>query len=204
MRKGEVRQPPAARRRGACGPGRGAEPASPRPRPTCASPTPRPARARQLLEGKGRDEAGRRQSRARPRTQPGPRAARPHAPSPNGSRPGSPRHCVRRADLRHRPRKARFLHGRDGGPRRAGSRRWPTSTGFGVEAEADEGRARPASTSGLPSSSGPRAKSTTWRGTVEEIPDAATGRKIKPQDPARRSDTRVLLGESSRSQATRD
>jgi RND family efflux transporter MFP subunit len=36
-------------------------------------------------------------------------------------------------------------------------------------------------------------ESTTWRGTVEEIPDAVTGRKIKPQDPARPTDTRVLL-----------
>ncbi len=33
----------------------------------------------------------------------------------------------------------------------------------------------------------------TWSGTVEEIPDAVTGRKIKPQDPARPTDTRVLL-----------
>ncbi len=33
----------------------------------------------------------------------------------------------------------------------------------------------------------------TWHGTVEEIPDAVTGRKIKPQDPARPTDTRVLL-----------
>lgn len=36
-------------------------------------------------------------------------------------------------------------------------------------------------------------ETTTWRGTVEEIPDAVTGRKIKPQDPARPTDTRVLL-----------
>jgi hypothetical protein len=28
---------------------------------------------------------------------------------------------------------------------------------------------------------------------VEEIPDAVTGRKVKPQDPARPTDTRVLL-----------
>lgn len=36
-------------------------------------------------------------------------------------------------------------------------------------------------------------ETTTWRGTVEEIPDAVTGRRTKPQDPARPSDTRVLL-----------
>ncbi len=33
----------------------------------------------------------------------------------------------------------------------------------------------------------------TWKGVVEEIPDSVTGRRLKPQDPARPSDTRVLL-----------
>lgn len=33
----------------------------------------------------------------------------------------------------------------------------------------------------------------TWRGTVEEIPDEVRSRRLKPQDPARPSDTRVLL-----------
>jgi HlyD family secretion protein len=32
-----------------------------------------------------------------------------------------------------------------------------------------------------------------WKGRVEEIPDAVTSRRLKPQDPARPSDTRVLL-----------
>lgn len=32
-----------------------------------------------------------------------------------------------------------------------------------------------------------------WNGTVEEIPDAVMGRRLKPQDPGRPSDTRVLL-----------
>jgi HlyD family secretion protein len=32
-----------------------------------------------------------------------------------------------------------------------------------------------------------------WRGTVEEIPDAVAGRKLKPQDPGKPEDTRVLL-----------
>jgi multidrug efflux pump subunit AcrA (membrane-fusion protein) len=32
-----------------------------------------------------------------------------------------------------------------------------------------------------------------WGGTVEEIPDAVSGRKLKPQDPGKPSDTRVLL-----------
>lgn len=32
-----------------------------------------------------------------------------------------------------------------------------------------------------------------WRGRVEEIPDHVVGRRLKPQDPARPSDTRVLM-----------
>jgi len=32
-----------------------------------------------------------------------------------------------------------------------------------------------------------------WSGTIEEIPDAMVGRRLKPQDPGRPSDTRVLL-----------
>lgn len=32
-----------------------------------------------------------------------------------------------------------------------------------------------------------------WRGKVEEIPDAVVSRRLKPQDPGRPSDTRVLL-----------
>jgi RND family efflux transporter MFP subunit len=32
-----------------------------------------------------------------------------------------------------------------------------------------------------------------WRGEVEEIPDSVSGRRLKPQDPGKPSDTRVLL-----------
>jgi multidrug resistance efflux pump len=32
-----------------------------------------------------------------------------------------------------------------------------------------------------------------WRGRVEEIPDAVVQRKLKPQDPGKPTDTRVLL-----------
>ena len=32
-----------------------------------------------------------------------------------------------------------------------------------------------------------------WKGTVEEIPDAVLPRRLRPQDPGRPSDTRVLL-----------
>lgn len=61
-----------------------------------------------------------------------------------------------------------------------------------VEAEVDEadtGNVR----LGAPVAVRAEGETATWRGTVEEIPDAVTGRKIKPQDPARPSDTRVLL-----------
>ncbi|MGZ8830118.1 MAG: efflux RND transporter periplasmic adaptor subunit, partial [Thermoanaerobaculia bacterium] len=34
---------------------------------------------------------------------------------------------------------------------------------------------------------------TTWRGTIEEIPDSVVGRRLKPQDPSKPIDTRVLL-----------
>ncbi|HSP16958.1 MAG TPA: efflux RND transporter periplasmic adaptor subunit [Thermoanaerobaculia bacterium] len=33
----------------------------------------------------------------------------------------------------------------------------------------------------------------TWRGTIEEIPDTVISRRLKPQDPSRPIDTRVLL-----------
>ena len=32
-----------------------------------------------------------------------------------------------------------------------------------------------------------------WKGTIEEIPDAVTSRRLKPQDPSKPIDTRVLL-----------
>jgi RND family efflux transporter MFP subunit len=35
--------------------------------------------------------------------------------------------------------------------------------------------------------------STSWKGRVEEIPDSVGARKLKPQDPGKPSDTRVLL-----------
>ncbi|MFN7988307.1 MAG: efflux RND transporter periplasmic adaptor subunit [Thermoanaerobaculia bacterium] len=61
-----------------------------------------------------------------------------------------------------------------------------------VEAEVDEadaGRIR----LGAPVVVKAEGEAATWTGTVEEIPDSVTGRKTKPQDPARPSDTRVLL-----------
>ncbi len=61
-----------------------------------------------------------------------------------------------------------------------------------VEAEVDEAdTARVAL--GAPVLVRAEGESTTWTGTVEEIPDAVTGRRIRPQDPARPTDTRVLI-----------
>ncbi len=62
-----------------------------------------------------------------------------------------------------------------------------------IEAEVDEfdagrmalGLAVEISAEGYPGQS--------WRGVIEEIPDAVSGRRIKPQDPGRPQDTRVLL-----------
>jgi hypothetical protein len=41
-----------------------------------------------------------------------------------------------------------------------------------------------------------------WSGTVEEIPDTVSGRRLKPQDPGRASDTRVLLVKVKLAEAT--
>jgi HlyD family secretion protein len=35
--------------------------------------------------------------------------------------------------------------------------------------------------------------SKTWRGTVEEIPDGVVARRLKPEDPGKPTDTRVLM-----------
>ena len=41
-----------------------------------------------------------------------------------------------------------------------------------------------------------------WRGTIEEIPDAVVSRRIKPQDPSKPIDTRVLLVKVAMAEAT--
>jgi RND family efflux transporter MFP subunit len=41
-----------------------------------------------------------------------------------------------------------------------------------------------------------------WKGTVEEIPDSVTLRKLKPQDPARPTDTRILAVKVAFTEAT--
>jgi HlyD family secretion protein len=42
----------------------------------------------------------------------------------------------------------------------------------------------------------------TWRGIIEEIPDAVVNRRIKPQDPSKPIDTRVLLVKVAFAEAT--
>lgn len=61
-----------------------------------------------------------------------------------------------------------------------------------IEAEVDEydaGRIR----LGAPVTVRAEGHEGAWRGKVEEIPDAVVGRKLKPLDPGRPEDTRVLL-----------
>jgi RND family efflux transporter MFP subunit len=61
-----------------------------------------------------------------------------------------------------------------------------------VEAEADEADAA-ALAEGAPATvTADGYPGRSWRGTVEEIADAVTLRKLKPQDPARPTDTRIL------------
>lgn len=61
-----------------------------------------------------------------------------------------------------------------------------------VEAEVDEAdTARVAP--GTPVVVRAEGETRTWHGTVEEVPDAVTTRRMKPQDPSRPTDTRVLL-----------
>jgi RND family efflux transporter MFP subunit len=43
---------------------------------------------------------------------------------------------------------------------------------------------------------------TTWRGTVEEIPDTVVPRRIRPEDPSRPTDSRVLLVKIALAEAT--
>lgn len=42
----------------------------------------------------------------------------------------------------------------------------------------------------------------TWRGTIEEIPDTVVNRRLKPQDPSKPIDTRVLLVKVAFAEAT--
>jgi RND family efflux transporter MFP subunit len=61
-----------------------------------------------------------------------------------------------------------------------------------VEAEVDEYDAARVAL-GAPVTISAEGYGDTWKGHIEEIPDAVTSRRLKPQDPARPSDTRVLV-----------
>jgi multidrug resistance efflux pump len=70
-----------------------------------------------------------------------------------------------------------------------------------IEAEVDEydaGRIR----LGAPATVRAEGYEETWNGRVEEIPDAVTTRRIKPQDTSKPVDTRVLLVKVALGQAT--
>ena len=62
-----------------------------------------------------------------------------------------------------------------------------------VEAEVDEFDAQRVSLGDDVTITSEGQGPTSWRGTVEEIPDLVSGRSIRPQDPGRPTDTGVLL-----------
>lgn len=66
------------------------------------------------------------------------------------------------------------------------------TTHLRVEAEVDEFDA-PRITLGAPVTLTAEGHAGSWAGVVEDIPAAVTGRRLKPQDPARPADARVLL-----------
>jgi RND family efflux transporter MFP subunit len=61
-----------------------------------------------------------------------------------------------------------------------------------VEAEADEADAGSLGVGASVAISAEGYPGATWRGSVEEIADSVTLRKLKPQDPSRPTDTRIL------------
>jgi RND family efflux transporter MFP subunit len=61
-----------------------------------------------------------------------------------------------------------------------------------IDAEADEADAARLATGASVRITVPGRPDLSWRGQVEELSDAVTLRRIKPQDPARPTDTRVL------------
>lgn len=70
-----------------------------------------------------------------------------------------------------------------------------------VEAEIDEfdlSRIR----TGMPATVRAEGVAQAWSGRIEELPDHVSGRKLKPQDPARPTDTRVLLAKVALDQPT--
>jgi RND family efflux transporter MFP subunit len=62
-----------------------------------------------------------------------------------------------------------------------------------IEAEVDEYDAARAVVGALVTVTAEGAPDTEWRGHVEEVPRTVAARRLKPEDPARPSDTRVVL-----------
>jgi multidrug resistance efflux pump len=62
-----------------------------------------------------------------------------------------------------------------------------------IEAEVDEFDVGLIELGACAQISAPAFPGCVWTGTVEEIPDAVVGRKLRPEDPAQLTDTRVLL-----------
>ena len=162
---------------------------SSKPTPTSASRRPRSSGPRPLAE-KRRLASGGRQGGARRRRRAGPPRRPPRRP-PTASRPSSPkRGSSRRSTASSSPGTRR--RARRSRPDRDRDRRRPVA-GRG---------SRPSSTSSTPDASGSSDEvrvtaegydGKVWQGRVEEIPDAVVGRRLKPQDPGKPEDTRVLL-----------
>ena len=71
-----------------------------------------------------------------------------------------------------------------------------------IEAEVDEFDAARVSLGGTASVSAEGYDGQQWRGTIEEVPDAVTSRRLKPQDASKPIDTRVLLVKIALSEPT--
>jgi len=71
-----------------------------------------------------------------------------------------------------------------------------------IEAEVDEFDAARVSLGGAASVSAEGYDGQQWRGTIEEVPDAVTSRRLKPQDASKPIDTRVLLVKIALSEPT--
>lgn len=71
-----------------------------------------------------------------------------------------------------------------------------------VEAEVDEFDAARVHNGAIATISAEGFDGKEWRGTIEEIPDAVTSRRLKPQDASKPIDTRVLLVKIALNEAT--
>ena len=90
---------------------------------------------------------------------------------------------------RHRPQGRRR---RDRRVRRRSRSPWPTSSRLRVEGEADEADAGALALDAAVRITADGYPGQSWQGRVEEIADSVTLRRLKPQDPSRPTDTRIL------------